>query len=77
MAEKDGGLIPSVLAGMAVEELLSGRLSQSGIVPVHKWIRSEKLIEGLVRRGLQLWWMPSGKTDWQHFSLADLNEGSR
>ena len=72
IAPHDGGLIPAVLAAMAVEELLSGRLNQRGLVPVHTWIDAERLIDGLCRRDLQLWWQPPDAASWQPFSLAAL-----
>ncbi len=75
MADHDGGLIPAVLAGMAVEEILSRRLAHTGVIPVHTWITSVGLIEGLTRRGLKLWWQPPGERQWQTFSLAELRQG--
>jgi hypothetical protein len=77
MATRDGGRIPAVLASMAVKELLSGKLSRQGLVPVNTWISSEDLVEGLVRRGLEVWWQPHGKTDWRPISLAELGADLR
>jgi hypothetical protein len=63
VATRDGGRIPVVLASMAVKELLSGKLSRQGLVPVNTWISSKDLVAGLVRRGLEIWWQPPGKTN--------------
>jgi hypothetical protein len=52
---RDGGKMPAVLAGIAVEELLGGRLATPGIVPLDTWIAAEHLIERLTARGLSVW----------------------
>src|SRR5262249_23202199 len=69
VAETHGARIPSVLAGMAVAELLEGRLAGQGLVPVHAWLTGEQLVEGLTRRGLKLWWQPPGETTWRALCL--------
>lgn len=58
--DKDGGRIPSILAGIAVEELLNGRLTQPGLLPVHTWITPKRLLAAFTQRNLQLWWQPPG-----------------
>jgi Saccharopine dehydrogenase NADP binding domain len=70
IAAKDGGLIPAVLAGMAAEELLSGRLNRVGLVPVNSWIDSERLVAGLRRRGLQILWQTPETVGWQPLPRA-------
>jgi hypothetical protein len=65
VAARDGGRFPAVLAGMAAEELLSGRLKVAGLVPVNKWIGGERLVAGLRRRGLQIWWQTPEGAGWQ------------
>lgn len=72
MAEQDGGLIPSVLAGIAIEQVLNGRLSTPGLLPIHTWISSEELVTSLQQRGLKLLWQPQGQPPWRAFTLADL-----
>ena len=72
MAETDGGLIPSVLAGLAVEEIVNGRLTTSGLQPIHTWISPERLVEALQERGLTFLWQPEGQLPWLDFSLEDL-----
>jgi NAD(P)-dependent dehydrogenase (short-subunit alcohol dehydrogenase family) len=72
MAEQDGGLIPSVLAGIGIEQMLNGRLSTPGLLPMHTWISLEELEASLQRRGLKLLWQPEGQPPWQTFTLADL-----
>ncbi len=69
VARRDGGLIPSVLAGIAVDRLLSGRLDTKGIVPVNRWIPPEELIWELENRGLEVWWEPHQGAGWQAFDL--------
>jgi Saccharopine dehydrogenase NADP binding domain len=56
VGEHDGGRIPAVLAGMAVQELLAGRLATPGVTDLRSWLPPDRLIQGLVRRGLRLWW---------------------
>lgn len=65
IATRDGGRIPAVLAGMAAEEMLNGRLKASGLVPLNEWIDSERLVAGLRRRGLQIWWGTRDSNGWQ------------
>lgn len=67
MANQDGGRIPIVLAGMAAEELLNGRLNQPGLLPIHTWLARERLLPGLQSRDLVLWWQSPGTQQWQPF----------
>jgi hypothetical protein len=71
MAEKDGGRIPSALAGMAAVELLDSRLTQKGLLPVHNWIGPTRLIAGLQARDLQLWRQRQPDEEWRKMG----NEG--
>ena len=71
IAEKDGGLIPSVLAGIAVQELLSGRINSAGLVPLDSWLSSNQLIVELLRRELKIWWLPHEEHNWRNFNLDD------
>ena len=73
IASTDGGRIPSVLAGMAAEELLSGRLKGSGLMPVNKWIDSESLVTGFRKRGLQIWWETPDRAGWQFLTSSPAN----
>jgi short subunit dehydrogenase-like uncharacterized protein len=54
VADHDGGRIPIVLAGMAVEDLLAGRLSDRGVIPPGTWLSRERLLSGLADRELQV-----------------------
>lgn len=74
IAENDGGLIPSVLAGIAVQELLSGRLTSAGLVPLDSWLSSNQLIVELLRRELKIWWLPFGEHSWRIFDFADFRQ---
>jgi hypothetical protein len=65
VAARDGGRIPAVLAGMAAEKLLSGRLKGAGLVPVNGWIDSERLVTDLRKRGLQIWWKTPDRAAWR------------
>jgi hypothetical protein len=38
VGERDGGRIPAVLAGMAVQELLAGRLAAPGVTDLRSWL---------------------------------------
>ena len=54
-ARQDGGRIPSLLAGIAVDHLLSGRLHTTGLVPLHSWLAPHELRAALRERGISLW----------------------
>jgi hypothetical protein len=69
MAQRDGGFIPSVLASLAVQRLLTGAISTAGLIPVHQWIAPEALLAELAARGLELWWQPPDVPTWQPFSV--------
>lgn len=64
MDDKDGGRIPSILAGMAIVEILNGRLTQPGLHPIHTWITPQHLLNAFTQRGLQLWFQ-SPNSPWQ------------
>jgi Saccharopine dehydrogenase NADP binding domain len=66
VAPHDGGRIPAVLAGIAIQELLTGRLAAPGPADLRSWLPQDRLIQGLVHRGLRLWWRQDGGA-WQHF----------
>jgi hypothetical protein len=74
IAENDGGLIPSVLAGIAVQEILSDRLTSTGLVPLNRWLSSEQLIAELLRRKLKIWWLPHGEQSWRIFDLDEFRQ---
>lgn len=67
MADHDGGLIPSVLAGIAAQRLLSGQITSPGLIPIHQWISPADLLTQLAARGLALWWKASEKSAWEAF----------
>jgi len=66
VGDRDGGRIPAVLAGMAVQELLAGRLATPGLADLRSWLPQDRLIQGLLRRGLRLWWRQDAGV-WQDF----------
>src|SRR2546423_4822151 len=68
-AEHDGGRIPAVLAGIAAEEVLAGRLASPGIPPLDHWITGEHLIAALGRRGLSVW-ISRGEEPWLPIETA-------
>lgn len=74
IAENDGGLIPSILAGIAARKLLSGRITSTGLVPLHRWLSSDQLIVELLRRDLKIWWLPHGEQGWRIFDLFDFRQ---
>jgi len=74
VGERDGGRIPAVLAGMAVQELLAGRLAAPGVADLRSWLPQDRLIQGLVRRGLRLWWRQDGGV-WQHLRATHSRDG--
>jgi hypothetical protein len=74
IAENNGGLIPSVLAGIATQELLSGRVGSAGLVPLDSWLSSDQLIVELLRRELKIWWLPHGEHSWRIFDLAEFRQ---
>ncbi|HVX84314.1 MAG TPA: saccharopine dehydrogenase NADP-binding domain-containing protein [Phycisphaerae bacterium] len=65
MAERDGGFIPSALAAIVTEEILSGRLRKRGVVPVEDWIEPRRLVGYLLGRGLRLWEQESLEGEWK------------
>lgn len=65
MGERDGGLIPSVLAAIAVARLLTGELQAQGLVPLDGWIAPGSLLRELTRRSLAVWEWPHGVAGWQ------------
>ncbi len=71
VGEHDGGRIPTVLAGMAVQELLAGRLATPGVANLRSWLPQAHLIQGLVDRGLRLSWRQDAGT-WQDFRAAQV-----
>lgn len=68
IARRDGGLIPSVLASIATQKLLEKRLSQRGLIPIHRWITPRELVDELSHRGLELWFQPPDETQWRPFT---------
>ncbi|QWA25786.1 hypothetical protein KJK32_43695 [Streptomyces sp. JCM17656] len=54
-ARQDGGRIPSLLAGIAVDHVLAGRLQTTGLVPLHSWLAPHELRTALRERGISLW----------------------
>lgn len=74
VGDRDGARIPVVLAGIAVQELLAGRLTQPGVVDLRSWLPQDRLIQGLLRRGLRLWWRQDGG-GWQPFRTAHPGSG--
>lgn len=71
VARRDGGLIPAVLASIGVKKLVSGDIPTKGIVPLNKWISSDKLVKDLVDRDLEIWWKPHGAQQWRRFDFTD------
>jgi hypothetical protein len=47
-------------------KLLAGRLATPGVANQRSWLPQDRLIQGLVRRGLRLWWRQEGGI-WQDF----------
>ncbi len=72
VAEKDGGLIPAVLASIATQKLLEGSLAAKGLVAIHDWITPHELVGELQRRDLHLWWQAPEANGWQPFNLDEL-----
>ncbi|GAA3383697.1 NAD(P)H-binding protein [Cryptosporangium minutisporangium] len=50
-----GGRMPSLLAGIAVTELLAGRLTAPGPVALDAWLSPERAWAELAARGVALW----------------------
>lgn len=72
VARHDGGLIPAVLASIAAQRLLHGRLTATGVVPIHQWIAPHELIDEFRRRDLRLWWQPPPAGPWRPFTLDEM-----
>jgi hypothetical protein len=54
-AADGGGRIPSLLAGIATAELLGGRLTAPGPVPLDAWLPPDRAWTELAKRGIALW----------------------
>ncbi|MFF4349238.1 saccharopine dehydrogenase NADP-binding domain-containing protein [Streptomyces sp. NPDC001530] len=63
-AAQDGGRIPSLLAGIAVDHLLAGRLRTAGLVPLHSWLAPHELRTALRDRDISLW-RRDDEDDWR------------
>ncbi len=74
VGEHDGGRIPAVLAGIAVQELLAGRLATPGVANLRSWLPQDRLIQGLLHRGLRLWWRQDADI-WQDFRTTYAGHG--
>ncbi|MFF8864097.1 saccharopine dehydrogenase NADP-binding domain-containing protein [Streptomyces sp. NPDC015139] len=64
-ARQDGGRIPSLLAGIAVEHLLTGRLHTAGLVPLRSWLTPHELRTALRDRDIGLWRRDDEADDWR------------
>jgi saccharopine dehydrogenase-like NADP-dependent oxidoreductase len=73
VATRDGGLIPSVLAGIAAKKLLQGQISHKGIVPIHTWITPQELLEELGKRELCVWHQQQNEEEWHPLPRATLS----
>lgn len=61
----DGGAIPSLLATMAADVLLSGRFTRAGVAEVGGWIDPADWLAGLARRGLSIWERSDRREAWR------------
>ncbi|MER6458551.1 hypothetical protein ABT270_39025 [Streptomyces sp900105245] len=61
----DGGRIPSQLAGIAVDHLLTGRLRTPGLVPLRSRLTAPELRTALRDRGSGLWRRDDDAGDWR------------
>jgi hypothetical protein len=64
MSAHDGGLIPSVLASIAAQQLLHTAAPASGIAPMHTWLPFDAFVAALTSRGMSLWWQLPGEDTW-------------
>jgi hypothetical protein len=63
-AEHHGGRIPSLLASMATQEILTGRYSSPGVADIAGWIDPDRWLEGMSTRGLSVWHRPDRSSPW-------------
>lgn len=54
-AVRAGGRIPALLAAIAVEEVLAGRLTRPGATSLSGWLPAERMWAGLQAREVTLW----------------------
>jgi hypothetical protein len=71
-AATEGGRIPALLVGIAVQEILAGRLAGAGSVSLADWIDPSRVWDGLRQRGVDIWWRENagpwqpGNPPWPH-----------
>jgi hypothetical protein len=65
-AEREGGRIPVLLAAIAVEEILAGRLARPGVTPLDGWLPAERMWSSLTARDVALWQRADDST-WQQW----------
>jgi saccharopine dehydrogenase-like NADP-dependent oxidoreductase len=72
VAEQHGERIPAIPAAIAVAELLQGKITDRGVIPLHTWLTPSRLFEELLRRRLHLWWKPAKNSNWEKWSAKEL-----
>ena len=65
-AKYAGGRIPALLAAIAVEEILAGRLRQPGVARLDGWLPAERIWSGLAARDVALWRSTDGSA-WERW----------
>jgi hypothetical protein len=70
-AAEKGERIPAILASLATQKILSGKLHSSGIVPHPDWILMKPLTQELGRRNIKTAFRESTSTDWEPFRLDE------
>jgi saccharopine dehydrogenase-like NADP-dependent oxidoreductase len=67
-AERQGEVIPSILASIAAQKILDGKVGYSGIVRLPDWLAKDKFIAELSKRQVQLAVKESDSDEWTLYS---------
>ena len=72
-----GGRIPSVLAGIAAERIVNGRMAgQTGVIQRQDWLTERELAQALAARDLLLWQRDHADTTWRPLQTLERYDGA-
>jgi saccharopine dehydrogenase-like NADP-dependent oxidoreductase len=65
--EENGEVIPSVLASIAVQKILTAEVGHQGIVPLHRWLSKGEFVDELSKRDIKVVSKGPNSDKWEHF----------